>query len=58
MKYVVNEGCIGCGLCVSTCPEVFEFGDDGLAFAKDIDTEDENAAIARDGCPVAVIEEL
>ena len=23
MKYVVNDGCIGCGLCEGTCPEVF-----------------------------------
>ena len=37
MKYVVNEGCIGCGLCAGTCQEVFSMGDDGLAVA--IDTE-------------------
>ena len=23
MKFHVNADCIGCGLCVSTCPEVF-----------------------------------
>ena len=33
MKYVVNEGCIGCGLCAGTCPAVFSMGDDGVAVA-------------------------
>ena len=33
MKATVNEDCIGCGLCESTAPEVFEIGDDGLAHA-------------------------
>ena len=31
MNATVNSNCIGCGLCVSICPEVFEIGDDGLA---------------------------
>ncbi len=26
MKYKVNETCIGCGLCASTCPEAFSMG--------------------------------
>jgi len=26
---VDEEKCIGCGLCVSLCPETFELGDDG-----------------------------
>ncbi|MBQ2910668.1 MAG: ferredoxin, partial [Clostridia bacterium] len=24
MKFEVNERCIGCGLCTSLCPDVFE----------------------------------
>ena len=26
-----REGCISCGLCAATCPEVFRMADDGLA---------------------------
>ena len=26
-----HEGCIGCGLCVSTCPAVFQLAEDGKA---------------------------
>ena len=29
MKFHVNADCIGCGLCVSTCPEVFTMTDGG-----------------------------
>ncbi len=28
---VDKELCIGCGVCVQTCPEVFEFDDEGKA---------------------------
>ena len=33
MKYFVNDGCIGCGLCEGTCPEVFHMTDAGVAAA-------------------------
>ena len=58
MKAKVNDGCIACGACVSICPEVFQFNDDGLAEAvADVASEDESAAKdARDGCPVSVID--
>lgn len=58
MKAKVNDGCISCGACVATCPEVFRFNDDGLAEAyADVMPEDENTAQeARDACPVSVID--
>lgn len=59
MKAVVNkDGCISCGLCVSTCPEVFSFDEDGLAEASGQLTDDNfaSAESARTSCPVAVID--
>lgn len=58
MKANVNDGCISCGACVDTCPEVFRFGDDGTAEAyQDVTPElEETAKEARDSCPVAVID--
>ena len=60
MKYVENDGCIGCGLCEGTCPEVFSMSDAGVAVAIDTDVPDDaldTAAEAKDGCPVGAIEE-
>ena len=60
MKYFVNDGCIGCGLCAGTCPDVFSMSDDGVAIAIDMDVSEEaldSAAEAKDNCPVGAIEE-
>ena len=58
MKAKVNEGCISCGACVATCPEVFRFNDEGVAEAyADVVEENRQAAEeARDSCPVSVID--
>ena len=61
MKYFVNDGCIGCGLCAGTCPEVFSMSDDGVAVAIETEVPEEvlgSAAEAMDGCPVGAIEEI
>ncbi len=59
MKAIVNkDGCISCGLCVSTCPEVFTFDEDGVAEANGqlTDRNFASAESARSACPVAVID--
>ena len=58
MKAKVNEGCISCGFCVGTCPEVFRFNEEEVAEAY-ADVAEENidkAQEARDGCPVSIID--
>jgi ferredoxin len=61
MKYFVNDSCMGCGLCASTCPEVFSMNESGVAVAIDAEVPEEalaSAAEAKDGCPAGAIEEV
>jgi len=59
MKVLVNkEKCLGCGTCVSICPEVFQLGADGKAEVKEgVDLEKFLAAIdeAIANCPTNAI---
>ena len=57
MKAVIDEGCIGCGLCPSICEEVFRMNDEGVAEVFGDVTEDleESANEAAESCPVEVI---
>ncbi len=55
---VIEEKCIGCGVCVNTCPEVFEMNDDNKAIVvddADYDSCDVDEAI--DNCPTEAIVE-
>ncbi len=58
MKARVNEGCISCGACVASCPEVFRFdeNDFAVAYAEVTEETKEQAKEARDNCPVNVID--
>jgi len=48
--------CLGCGLCVTTCPEVFELGDDGKSFVKNPHgCKTCNCEEAIDDCPAHAI---
>ena len=58
MKAIVNQDtCIGCELCISTVPEVFEVNADGKAEACGHTTDENRAAVqeAIDACPVQAI---
>ena len=59
MAKILVEGCIGCGACTAVAPDVFDLGDDGLAYSvlgddvpADYDADVEAAAGA---CPVEAI---
>jgi ferredoxin len=45
--WVDKDICIGCGLCASILPEVFEMGDDGKSIVKN-----------EDGAPLEKIKEV
>jgi len=54
-----KKKCLGCGLCVSLCPDVFEIAKDGKSrIKKDIDSEKNKDCIkeAKERCPVGAIE--
>lgn len=58
MKVTIDrEDCISCGVCTSTCPEVFQFAEDGLAsvISDNPEAYKESVTEARDGCPVSII---
>lgn len=60
MEVIIDRsGCIGCGLCAGTCPNVFRIADDGLAEVYAEPSSDDEAAVkeACENCPVSVISE-
>lgn len=56
---VDKDTCIGCGACINTCEEVFDYDDDGLAKVISNTLTDENiidlATEAMNNCPVGAI---
>lgn len=56
--HVDHDTCIGCGVCPSVCPEVFEMRDDGLSHVI-VDTvpaaAEDAAKDAEESCPVDAI---
>jgi ferredoxin len=57
MKVRIEDTCTACGLCVDTCPEVFEMGDDmAQVIVDEVPAEYEDAVQqAADECPVEAI---
>ena len=56
IAWVDEEACISCGLCISSCPDVFRFNADGKAecFAPD-GAPEADIQEAMDACPVQCI---
>ena len=58
MKAVIDaDACIGCGLCVDTCPEVYEMPEDkAIVKVDEIPAEaQESAKEGAENCPVDAI---
>jgi len=57
MKVRVTDDCIACGLCVDTCPDVFEMGDEFAAVIVDEVSDEHQEAVrqAAEECPVEAI---
>jgi ferredoxin len=57
MKVRIEDTCTACGLCVDTCPEVFEMGDEfAQVLVEEVPAEHEEAVQeAADECPVEAI---
>lgn len=57
MKASIEDTCTACGLCVDTCPEVFQMGDEiAEVIADPIPAESEDSAQqAAEECPVSAI---
>lgn len=55
--YVDKDVCIGCGMCVGTCPDAFQMDDDGLAVGYQEIPEGsvDDAKQAAEDCPVEAI---
>jgi ferredoxin len=56
---VSQDRCVSCGLCVSTCPDVYFWNDDDKAEAIDgpiPDSQEECAEAAAQGCPTEAVE--
>ena len=55
MVEVNKDACIGCGVCASLCPDVFELGPDGKAVVKDPNSSAPCVEEAKYSCPVNAI---
>ncbi len=59
MKVSIDaELCTACELCVDTCPEIFEMGDDSATVKVDTVPEDQEDCVreAAENCPVEAIQ--
>ncbi|MCF7873545.1 MAG: ferredoxin [Candidatus Omnitrophica bacterium] len=56
MKIIIDENaCIGCGLCINLCPEIFVLQDNNIAKVKSKEPCDKNLHKIASQCPVNAI---
>ena len=57
MMVTIEDTCTACGLCVDTCPDVFDMGDEmAIVLVDEVPEEFEDAVQqAADECPVEAI---
>ncbi len=57
MLVTIEDTCTACGLCIDTCPEVFDMGDEmAIVIVDEVPEEfEEVAQQAADECPVEAI---
>lgn len=56
---IIEEACIGCGACEATVSDVFELNDNGIAYVKSDNINDDNKddiSDAANACPTGAIE--
>lgn len=61
MRFYVNENCIGCTLCATTCPEVFSMTEGGTAEAIQAEVPhklEEACTECMVNCPAEAIEQV
>ncbi|RKY37804.1 MAG: ferredoxin [Candidatus Omnitrophota bacterium] len=50
-----ENACVGCGLCVNSCPDCFEMGEDGIAKVKSSECPSCDLNEVASQCPVNAI---
>ena len=55
MKVRIEDGCIACGACEATCPEVFSVEDVATVNEANIAGNEDTVKEAAEACPVSVI---
>ncbi|WKV09693.1 ferredoxin [Thermoanaerobacterium sp. CMT5567-10] len=59
--YVDQDLCIACGLCIDTCPAVFDWNDEGKSHViidEVPEGEEQACRDSIDGCPTEAIKEI
>ncbi len=57
MNVKVNEDCIGCGMCINMCPDVFEYDENGLSrVCGNADDCPDAVEASAEACPTNAIE--